>query len=433
MAKFTRIKELTIEMATLEQMLTDKNSELTDNFGQMADKEQELSQLRDRLAAVTALLSERDADIDRLKAVIAESEDHQRAADMRAQLDRQTAAVATLEATVSVHEIEKLTLISKLETAELSAQTAAERTASLEAQIQELEVVWSAREKQLEGLLSAKETETARALSELNNTLAEQSEKMAELETKIVDREQKLAERSALVESLGKELKENAAKAVEHKEKMEALNDDFTGKVEQLTCEIAASREEMAALQSELELKTGDVAALNEDMLAKYQIIEDLQQEVDQAKNEGSKEVGQLQQQLEEGGGKIAQLQQQLEHEREEGSSRAAQLQQQIEEGVMHSAQLEKQLEEDSSRSAHLKEQAEQLRNELEQTFDKVAELTGTVEQLRADLQQEKSAAVALRKELASKVGRVKDKNRILGCDAESSHFVLATAPGCQI
>ena len=420
-------------MATLEQMLTDKNSELTDNFGQMADKEQELSQLRDRLAAVTALLSERDADIDRLKAVIAESEDHQRAADMRAQLDRQTAAVATLEATVSVHEIEKLTLISKLETAELSAQTAAERTASLKAQIHELEVVWSAREKQLEGLLSAKETETARALSELNNTLAEQSEKMAELETKIVDREQKLAERSALVESLGKELKENAAKAVEHKEKMEALNDDFTGKVEQLTCEIAASREEMAALQSELELKTGDVAALNEDMLAKYQIIEDLQQEVDQAKNEGSKEVGQLQQQLEEGCGKIAQLQQQLEHEREEGSSRAAQLQQQIEEGVMHSAQLEKQLEEDSSRSAHLKEQAEQLRNELEQTFDKVAELTGTVEQLRADLQQEKSAAVALRKELASKVGRVKDKNRILGCDAESSHFVLATAPGCQI
>jgi len=37
--KYMKIKELTIEMATLEQMLTQKNAELTEYFGEVADKD----------------------------------------------------------------------------------------------------------------------------------------------------------------------------------------------------------------------------------------------------------------------------------------------------------------------------------------------------------------------------------------------------------
>jgi chromosome segregation ATPase len=429
-----KIKELTIEMATLEQMLTQKNAELTEYFGEVADKDREAQELRRQIDDLTTRLEDREAEIGRQTAVMAASQDHQNLVELRAQLEQQSAIIQTLEAEREVetlalqaelaaareerdaalfgqaaHENEKEALNTRLEAAEKAGRAAAERADQLLAQVQELQEASHSKESELKALLSDEQKKATEALAAAERNLADQEKKMVVLEEELAERERKMAAQAATLDSLRAELEKSNLEAAEEKNRLTLASSDLVSQVEKLKSELVSCQEEISGLKAEMELKEGDVAALNEDMLAKYQIIEDLQKELDQLREESS---SQLEQMRVESSSKLAQLQQQLDSTQEETARLQQLLDSQREEGRSHTEELQQLLDRQKEEG---KSQTDQLHEELEESSRKMLEMEEREKEMQAALTLEQGASCALRKELASKVSFVNRFNNISG------------------
>ncbi len=431
-------------MATLEQMLTQKNAELTEYFGEVANKDREAQELRRQIDDLTTRLEDREAEIGRQTAAMAASQDHQNLVELRAQLEQQSAIIQTLEAEREVEtlalqaeltaaredrdsalvgqaaqENEKEALNTRLETAEKAGRAAAERADQLLTQVLELQEASHSKESEMKALLSDKQEKATEALAAAEISLADQVRKIAELEEQLAERERNMAAQAATLESLRTELEKSNGEAAEEKNRLTSASSDLVSQVEKLKCELVSCQEEISGLRAEMELKEGDVAALNEDMLAKYQIIEGLQKELDQQREEISGQVEQLEQVRVESSSKLAQLQQQLDSTQEERAQLKQQLDSQREEGRFHTEELQQLLDRQKEEG---KRQTDQLGEELEQSSRKILEMEEREKELQAALTLEQDASCALRKELASKVGN--RFNNVSGNLSEFQSFV---------
>ena len=122
---------------------------------------------------------------------------------------------------------------------------------------------------------------------ELQNT----KELLGSMEKEFNQKEETINAQSFNLESLRLEMDQQLEALCTEKSEMQNKNDELVSSLQDLTETLAEHERRSKELEEEVSLKNQDLSAVNEDMVGKYKIIEDLQNEVTQLHQEKGRSI----------------------------------------------------------------------------------------------------------------------------------------------
>ena len=122
---------------------------------------------------------------------------------------------------------------------------------------------------------------------ELQNT----KELLGSMEKEFNQKEETINAQSFNLESLRLEMDQQLEALRTEKSEMQIKNDELVSSLQDLTETLAEHERRSKELEEEVSLKNQDLSAVNEDMVGKYRIIEDLQNEVTQLHQEKGRSI----------------------------------------------------------------------------------------------------------------------------------------------
>ena len=267
--KARKIKEQSIELKTLENLLHEKTKEMSDQLSDLDIKQRELVKAKETITNFEDVIGSKQTEIESLKSVIAESSEH--------------CTMVTLRSTCS--QLQKdLNLVLEAKTS-LESELK-EKNLNFDALMQNYSLKCNELESVTQDLEQSQlsNSEISQKIAELQNTIESKTLEVDEEKRRSLVLSNNLGE---LQEKMSKEETVNA----ENLEKLNQLKDDFDGKskelaeavsnIAQLNSEKDSKDKEICQLKDDLSVKDGDIAAVNEEITSKYSIIENLQSEID--------------------------------------------------------------------------------------------------------------------------------------------------------
>ena len=122
---------------------------------------------------------------------------------------------------------------------------------------------------------------------ELQNT----KELLGSMEKEFNQKEETINAQSFNLESLRLEMDQQLEALRTENSEMQNKNDELVSSLQDLTETLAEHERRSKELEEEVSLKNQDLSAVNEDMVGKYKIIEDLQNEVTQLHQEKGRSI----------------------------------------------------------------------------------------------------------------------------------------------
>eukprot|EP00092_Neocalanus_flemingeri_P001893 GFUD01002020.1.p1 GENE.GFUD01002020.1~~GFUD01002020.1.p1 ORF type:complete len:4147 (-),score=1483.97 GFUD01002020.1:293-12733(-) len=320
--KSRKIKEQAIDLKTLENLLHEKTKEISYQLSEVDLKQRELIKSKETIVNFEDVISKKESELTDLKSILDESEEHSKLIEMKNRIDELEKDLniliedkTTLEQDIEMknnhieelqqgfeYEKEKLNCLLEENNAEKVAIE--ENNKEMLKKIQELEEIVESRsieieeEKQkLEASLQANE-ETNSSSNSIKLALEDVHVKLKLSDTALKEQEDKFEELQKAMDTKMCELDNTNRINEEVHTQLEAYGDEIKSLKENISeQEVSVSKnltelkemgndllqkdEKIKAMVTDLEIKSGEIQTMNEEVMSKYKIIEELQKQID--------------------------------------------------------------------------------------------------------------------------------------------------------
>jgi len=320
--KSRKIKEQTINLKTLENLLHEKTKEISFQLSEVDLKQKELIKAKETIVNFEDVISKKESELTELKTILGESEEHSKLINMNNRIDELEKDLniliedkSTLEQEIEqknnyfetlqqTFELQKEELYKLLEENNTKKVVVDDNNNKMLKRIQELEEVVESSSIELEEErqkleASLHENKEINSLSETKKLAFEEIQTRLELAEKALEEQhvkfeevQKALESKTLEMREANNINEEISQQIEtYENEIKCLRQNVSDKEESssknakesddLSKEFRVKMEKIQSLELDVEMKSEEIQTMNEEVMSKYKIIEELQTQID--------------------------------------------------------------------------------------------------------------------------------------------------------